>query len=122
MSRINLVFILGLSLLSCGRIENSSSQDKALYSPRAGGSAQYEAAVAIIAAKCAECHGAWMSYTDSDYVMTGLVIPNNPTGSKIYYRNQLGPGPQNNMPSQGRPAATSDEMQTLATWINSISL
>lgn len=121
MRTLSFILILGLLLSSCGRIENSSSQDKALYSPRTAGSPQHEAAVAIISAKCAECHGSWVSYSDEEFVSTGLVVAQNPTASSIYYRNQLGPGPRNNMPTQGRPAMTTDELQTISIWINTIT-
>ncbi len=116
-----ILFILFLStIFSCGRIENSSSQDSSVYSARVTGSPQFEAAVAIIIPKCSECHASWTGLSESSYVSSGLVVAKNPTASKVYYRNQLGPGPQNNMPSQGRPAMTAAELQTIADWINSI--
>lgn len=113
------LFILITS--SCGKVENSSSQDRALYSARVNGSPQYGEAIAIISAKCAECHASWVGFSESDFVQAGLVVPQNPTASKVYYRNQLGPGPSNNMPSGGRPAMTASELQTVADWINSVN-
>ncbi len=121
MTKLNLVLILGLFLFSCGRIKNSSSADESTYSPRAAGSPQHEAAIAIISAKCAECHGEWLTKSDAEFVSLGLLVPQNPTASSIYYRNTLGPGPKNNMPDGGRPAMTTSELQTISDWINSVN-
>lgn len=112
--------VLCFLILSCGRVENSSSQDKALYNPRAGGSAQFEAAQAIFSAKCSECHASWNGFSEIDFVASGLALPRDTKNSKVFYRNQLGPGPQNNMPSGGRPAMTTAELQTISDWIASI--
>lgn len=120
-SKLSLIFILGLFFLSCGRIQNSSSTDSATYSPLTSGTPEHNEAIAIIGAKCAECHGEWLKYTDAQFVSLGLITPQNPTASSIYYRNQLGPGPSNNMPTGGRSAMTSTELQTISTWINSIN-
>ena len=116
-----ILLFFSLISLSCGRVENSSSQDRALYSPRSGGSAQFEAALAVFSAKCSECHASWNGFSESDFVTSGLAVSHSPTTSKIYYRNQLGPGPQNNMPSGGRSAMTTSELQTVTDWINSIT-
>lgn len=121
MRQLNLVIILGLFLFSCGRIMNSSSADKSTYSPAADGTPQHKAALEIISNKCAECHGEWLTKTDAQFVSDGLIVPQNPTSSLIYYRNQLGPGPNNNMPTGGRPAVTTSELQTISDWINSVN-
>jgi len=121
MKKLNLVFILGLFLLSCGRIVNSSSADEATYSPRASGTPQHNAAIEIISAKCAECHGEWLTKSDAQFVALGLIVGQSPTASPIYYRNQLGPGPSNNMPTGGRSAMTSTELQTISDWVNSVN-
>jgi uncharacterized membrane protein len=119
MKKLTLALPLFL-LLACGRVENSSSQDRAIYSSRSTGSIEFEAAAAIILPKCSECHASWTAQSEADYIANGLIVPQNPNASKVYYRNQLGPGPDNNMPSQGRPAMTAAELQTIANWINSI--
>ena len=119
--KIKFALLLSLVFFSCGRVENSSSQDKALYQPRTTGTQAHEDAVGIIAAKCATCHASWTALSDSDFVATGLVIPQNPTGSKIYFRNLLGPGPNNNMPQFGGPAMTAAELQTISEWITSVT-
>ncbi len=121
---IKFFFLLILSgvFFSCGRIENGSSQDKATYNARpTGGSPAHEAVITILTAKCAQCHASWIPYSDADFVSSGLAIANNPTGSKIYFRNQLGPGPSNNMPYGGNAAMTPDELQTVSNWINTIT-
>lgn len=121
MKRLSLVFILGLLVFSCGRIRNSSSTDESEYSPRAEGTPQHNKALEIISAKCAECHGEWLTKSDAQFVALGLIVPQNPTGSPIYFRNQLGPGPNNNMPTGGRAALTSAEMQSISDWITSVN-
>lgn len=121
MSKITFIFSVSVLFLSCGRVENSSSQDRYLYSPRPTGTPQFAAAQAVIVAKCSECHGSWAGFAEKDFVQSNLISPQNIDGSKIYYRNQnasSGPGPRN-MPSQGRPALTATELQTVVDWINS---
>jgi uncharacterized membrane protein len=115
-----LVFYTLFLCLGCGRITNSSSEDKSVYTPRINGRVEFELAQAIIINKCSECHAGWTSYTESDYQLTGLVVAGNLTGSRLYYRNQLAPGPDNNMPTLGRSAMTATELQIIADWINSI--
>lgn len=108
--------------MACGRLENSSSQDRALYTSRPTGSAQFNEASAVLATKCSECHGSWSGYAESDFIQSGLVVAQNIDASKIYYRNQTatsGPGPRN-MPSQGRPSLTAAETQVVIDWINAI--
>lgn len=118
---LNLFFGLFLSttFLSCGKIENSSSQDKYLYTPPQTGSVQFSAALTAITNKCSTCHGAWTGYSESDYIQSGLVTAQNLESSKIYYRNQnatSGPGPRN-MPSGGLPAFSAAELQSIVDWI-----
>ena len=120
--RLILISLILLSGVSCGRLENSSSQDRALYTHGPSGSSQFNAATAILATKCSECHGSWTGYSESDFTQAGLVTARNIDASKIYFRSQTatsGPGPRN-MPSQGRPSLTSVETQTIVDWINSI--
>lgn len=112
-----------LTLGGCGKIINSSSQDRALYNPsQITGSAEFTAATAIINSKCASCHGSFSSYSEADFIANGLVVAQNPASSPIYYRNQgatSGPGPQD-MPNSGT-ALTAEELQTVTIWINSIN-
>ena len=122
MIRLLLLLLIGVSTFSCGRPENSSSQDRALYTRRASGSPQFNAAAAAIATKCGECHASWSGYSESDFKQSGLIVGQNIDSSKLYYRSQTasgGPGPRN-MPSAGRPTFTSDETQAIVDWVNSV--
>ncbi len=117
------LLISGLLLIlfsNCGRIYNNNSQDASNYSPRPTGSAFFNSATTILVNKCSECHGNWNSYSEANFIAAGLITAQNISASPIYYRNQLAPGPNNNMPAAGRPALTTDELQILADWINSL--
>ena len=117
-SLILTLFIMTYS--SCGKIENSSSQDRFLYSQHPQGTPQFNAASVVLATKCGECHGSWTGFSESDFVLSGLITPQKIDTSKIYYRNQnasSGPG-KRNMPSSGRPALSATELQTIVDWIN----
>ena len=117
------ILILGVSVFSCGKPENSNSQDRALYVRRASGSPQFNTAAAAIATKCSECHASWSGYSESDFKQSGLIVAQNIDSSKIYYRSQTassGPGPRN-MPSAGRPTFTAVETTAIVDWINSVT-
>ena len=116
------ILLVGLAVFSCGKPENSSSQDRALYTRRASGSPQFNAAAAAIATKCSECHASWSGYSESDFKQSGLIVAANIDSSKMYYRSQTassGPGPRN-MPSAGRPTFTAEETTAVVDWINSV--
>ena len=64
-----------LTLSGCGKIINSSSQDRALYNPsQSSGSTEFIAATTIITSKCASCHAAFSSYSEADFIAHGLVV------------------------------------------------
>lgn len=116
------ILFLAASVFSCGKPENSNSQDRALYVRRASGSPQFNTAAAAIATKCSECHASWSGYSESDFKQSGLIVAQNIDSSKIYYRSQTassGPGPRN-MPSAGRPTFTAEETTAIVDWINSV--
>ena len=119
---IVLVFIVGATF-SCGKINNSSSLDKIKFaSSSPSGTTLFNTMNSIISNKCSTCHPAWISFTADDFISAGLVTAQSIATSKLYYRNQnaaIGPGPQN-MPSNGLPALTESELQSLADWINSL--
>jgi hypothetical protein len=117
-------FILGLSFIGCGPVDNSSSLDKSLFGPAVdlSGASPLFASVRTSLMKCQNCHGSWLSLSESDFKSLGLVVAGSPDSSKIYFRNQTaptGPGPKN-MPSGGYPALTSAEIQNMADWINAL--
>ena len=116
-----IAFLLNLS--ACGKIDNSSSTDKNLYGAITDvGSADFLAVKTMLRNSCISCHAEWNSYTDADFVSSGLVAAANATASKLYYRNQnatSGAGPTN-MPSGGQAALTEAELVTMTNWINSL--
>lgn len=121
--QIGIALLLLLMNFSCGKIENSSSQDRSLYSPTPEGTPQFDAASTVLSAKCSECHGSWAGFSEADFIASGLVVAQSPENSKVYYRNQdatSGVGPKN-MPTQGRSALTTAELQVVTDWINSIT-
>lgn len=123
MIRFILILLAGAAVFSCGKPENSSSQDRALYTRRAAGSPQFDAAASAIANKCSECHASWSGYSEADFKQSGLIVGANIDSSKIYYRSQTassGPGPRN-MPSAGRPTFTAVETTAVVDWINSVA-
>lgn len=118
-----LLFSIILASFSCGKINNSSSLDRIDYSAtRPPGSALFLSVNSMLSSKCSGCHPAWVSFSESDFISGGLIVPQSPATSKLYFRNQnatIGPGPRT-MPNSGFPALTSDEIQTMTDWINSL--
>ncbi len=119
----SLVFLTTI-LNGCGPVENSSASDKAKFGPPIdiSGSTPLFGAVRTSLTKCQNCHGSWLSLSETDFVSLGLVVRRSPEGSKLYYRNQLsttGPGPKN-MPTSGYPQLSSTEVQTMIDWINGL--
>lgn len=120
-----IIITLAFALLSCGKIENSNSTDKFRYGESSiQGTPQFVAAITVIQKKCTFCHdhAHWKPFTADEYINAGLVFPKSIDDSPLYYRNQNvtnGPGPHN-MPINGNPALTPTEIDTLATWINSL--
>ena len=117
--------IIAIGFFSCGKIENSNSIDKYTYGdgPSITGTTQFVAAGTILINKCTSCHqhAQWKTYTQSDYITNGLVTSQSPPDSPIYYRNKdatSGPGPHN-MPLEGKPTLTANELTTILAWISS---
>jgi len=117
------LFLITLTGFSCGKVNNSSSLDRVYYSAsRPTGSSLFLSVNSMLGTKCSGCHPAWISFSESDFISGGLVVAKSPDASKLYYRNQsatTGPGPRT-MPNSGFPALTSDEIQTMTDWINSL--
>ncbi len=115
----SLVFLLP----ACGRINNSSSTDRNLYGVVTdSGSAEFLAVKTMLRNSCISCHAEWNSYSNTDFLSSGLVVAANATGSKLYYRNQKatsGSGPTN-MPNGGQVALTEAELMVMTSWINSL--
>ena len=117
--------ILILGIFSCGKIENSNSTDKFTYgdATAVAGTQQFKDAAVVINKRCSTCHthAQWKNYTEADYVANGLAVSQSPPDSPIYYRNQnatSGPGPKN-MPINGNPVMTANELNAVAVWLNS---
>ena len=112
-----------MNLLACGKIDNSSSTDKNLYGTITDvGSSDFLAVKTMLRNSCISCHAEWNSYTNADFLASGLVVTANVTASKLYYRNQnsiSGTGPRN-MPNGGQTALTEAELITMSNWINSL--
>lgn len=115
------IALVGILLLTaCFQAENSSSGDGG---PALTGSPEFIAAAMVMAAKCTSCHyHAYHTQSEEQLVVRGDVVPGNPNNSPIYFRliGSAGPGGPKNMPQDG--ALSSDEIQIIVDWINSIPL
>lgn len=119
MKRVLLLLTTLLFATACFQTENSSSGDGG---PDLSGSPEFIAAATVMAAKCTSCHyHAYHTQTEAQLVAQGEVIPGDPENSPIYYRliGSTGANGPKNMPQDG--PLTSGEMQTIVTWINSIT-
>jgi uncharacterized membrane protein len=105
---------------------NSNSSDKFKYGPiELENSSLFRAAYPVIQSRCVNCHtstihDAWASYTTSaQYISAGLIVRNDPNGSKFirYIQNSnLSPA---SMPLNAGPLPN-DEYQILIDWINGL--
>ena len=115
--------IFALLISSCGKIENSSSLDDVLYGDfTETGSADYLATKTSLNSYCIQCHAAWRTYSEQNFIDAGLVVPGDPASSKLYYRNAnatSGAGPKN-MPTSGYPPIPSSDLDVIANWISAL--
>lgn len=117
------LFVFSL-FLSCQEIVNSASDDKYRYTePIFVGTDSFLATMTVLQnTGCFNCHFQWSSFTTDDFISNGLVDPQNTEGSKIYFRNSnatVGPGPRN-MPTNGSPPISTNDLEKIQTWIMSI--
>jgi hypothetical protein len=110
--------VLAVGLTACGQNYNSSSND-------GGGdlgidcTVQAQLCSAYTAMKtnhCFECHS-WSGYrTNQDWLNSGLVIKDNPSGSRLItqLKNAGGTMPQNNSPM------ASDDYDAITAWIRNM--
>ena len=99
----------------CLQTENSSSTDSIV-----SGSPEFLAAVSVLSANCFSCHDEF-NKTEDELITAGFVIPGDHQNSSIYYRlrNSSGPLGDKNMPLVG--SLSTEDIQTIATWIDSIT-
>ena len=124
MKKTALATIILISVFSaCGKIENSSSIDGSLYGNYTdSGSPNFLATKNAMKPSCFVCHGAWKSYTEQDFIASGLVTPGSAANSKLYFRNALatsGGGPKN-MPQSGYPPISAGDLSIMEQWINAL--
>jgi uncharacterized membrane protein len=109
-----------LALSSCGRLQNSNSNDANIYGSSVAGSANFVSARLILSNKCFSCHASWSSYTETQYVGLGLVVAGSTTSSSLYNRIRGNDtGQAGDMPVTGSNL-TSEELKTMKTWIQGI--
>lgn len=112
--------ILIFSLLSCGRVYNSSTLDEQLYGSEVNGSENFQLAQAVILSKCVSCHGAWADYSEEDYISSGLIEVGLSQDSELYVRIRGNDSSTSgDMPTNGN-TLTSDEIVKIKTWINEL--
>lgn len=117
------ISIILLITTGCGKIENSSSLDDIIYGDFTDtGSPDFLATKAALNSYCLQCHAAWRTYTEQNFIDSGLVVRGDPANSKLYYRNTnatSGPGPKN-MPTSGYPPISATDLTTMANWITAL--
>lgn len=104
------------SLLSCGKVINSSSSDGG----SVVGTAEFVSAREIIGTKCLRCHTTWAAYSADDFVKNGKVFKGSPANSTLYTRirgNDVGVA--GDMPT-GEPNLSLAEIKEIKAWINSL--
>jgi mono/diheme cytochrome c family protein len=101
----------------CLQTENSSSTDADAVT---SGSPEFLAAVSVLSSNCFSCHDEF-NRTEDELITSGFVIPGDHQNSSIYYRlrNSSGPLGDKNMPLVG--SLSTEDIQTIATWIDSIT-
>ena len=124
MKKVALAILILISVFSsCGKVENSSSIDGSLYGNYTDtGSPDFIATKEAMKTSCFICHGAWRTYTEQDFITSGLVVAGSAASSKLYYRNTLstsGSGPKN-MPQSGYPVISAGDLTIMESWINSL--
>lgn len=116
-------FVAAFFIFSCGKINNSSSDDIATYSPPFVASGAFGNVQQILIQHCTFCHSEWTQYTQDSFITAGLVTPGNITTSKLYFRNinstVTGTGAKD-MPNNASPAISLANLQIMADWINSL--
>ncbi|MBX2987995.1 MAG: hypothetical protein KF802_08855 [Bdellovibrionaceae bacterium] len=119
---IMMISIAYVLLAACGKVQNSSSQERQTYNPTLpAGSAGFVPVQSAIIQKCGGCH-AWVSWSEAQFVSNGYVVPGNPGASQLYARNigaTSGAGPRT-MPPMGQTPMTNDELGAMVAWINSL--
>ncbi len=118
----SLMFLMSVTLYSCGQDYNSNSgdsnlgQDTSKIDCTTESGARFCAALTILQAECSSCHthSIWGSYVTEAQWTKKLVKPGDAdTSSLITKLKNVG----GNMP-QDAGALSDDDFQTLRTWIN----
>ncbi len=116
--------LLSIFLLVACQDYNSSSSDRFKYGPvELENNAEFRKAYPVIQSRCVSCHNyhdEWAAYTTSaQYINAGLIVRQDPTGSRfIRYIQNSGLNPAT-MPLNDGPLPT-DEYQILVDWINGL--
>lgn len=117
-----MLFTLGI-FTACGKVENSNSIDRDLYGNYVDvGSPNFLATKNALKNSCFFCHGSWKSYTEQNFIDTGLVVRGNATQSKLYYRNIFANSSagSKNMPQGGYPPISTGDLSIMEQWINAL--
>ena len=74
-------------------------------------------ALALLQTRCATCHeqhGSWQGYSSNNYISQGLIVPGDPSASKIYQRITT-----SNLAQRMPPGSSlgSDDPQIIRQWI-----
>lgn len=108
------LLVVCVTLISCGKVINSSSGDYILDSA----SLNYVGAYAVMKEKCFSCHREFNT-TQKGLISLGFVVPGNPLTSSMYNRLQGSEGAgTKNMPQTG--SLTAEDRKIIKDWISGI--
>ena len=111
-----LLVLFSLTIISCGRVRNSSSVDGST----TAGTAEFVSAKEILNAKCLSCHSDWAGYSEDDFSKKGLIFKGSPANSQLYIRIRGNDeGQAGDMPI-GQPNVSITQIKELRAWIESL--
>jgi len=115
-----LVILLIVTLTGCFNTDNSFSNDDGLAGAGnelfAGSSPSFAPFRQILAQECASCHGAFLRFSQNDWIAQGLIIPGKPDESRLFRKLRgSGVGGDENMPPNA--SLNRDSIDLIAQWI-----
>lgn len=117
--------LLALFLTGCQDYNSNSNDKERFRRVNLTGGPEFEPAYYIIQERCTNCHSSgihnsWASYTkEQDWIDRGLVVANDPDGSRLIFRIINHGSTDSNMPL-GMGPLPNDEYQQLIDWVNSL--
>lgn len=111
-----ILVVIWLTLISCGKVRNSSSADGST----TVGSAEFVLAKDVISSKCLSCHSEWTAYSEDDFSKYGLIFKGSPANSQLYIRIRGNDSGQAGDMPIGQPNVSVSQIQEIKAWIESL--